>query len=220
MADITVECSGCRAKVLASEFADAVTCRSCGRVTPVRAPASASTQEGGGAAPAAKPSGLRLKDESAHGAGIKPPPEIAEIAKRVKARADARPRVRAQWANHPLVAWGVFIVLGGLSAWARFGHILPAEYEQMMITWGPLVALFFHAMVVVDAFGDSVLNGSLSLLIPPYAIYYLFAVCDKFILRALYFGALAGVGLDTFMLLKKLSVEAYIKVNSFISSGG
>lgn len=220
MADITVECAGCKAKVLASEFADAVTCRSCGRVTPVRAPAAASAQTEGAAQAAKKPSGLKLKEESAHGGGIKPTPEIAEIAKRVKARADGRPKVRAQWANHPLVAWGVFIVLGGLSAWARFGKVLPEEYEQMMITWGPVVALFFHAMVVVDAFGDSVLNGSLSLIIPPYAIYYLFAVCDKFILRALYFGVLAGVGLDTYVVLKKFSVEAYIKVNSFITSGG
>jgi hypothetical protein len=220
MADVTVTCSGCRAKVVASEFADAVTCRSCGSVTPVKPQANASTAAvQGGAAPQKTP-GLKLKDAPVHGEAIKPPKEIADVAQRVKARATARGGPGAQWANHPLVAWGVFIVLGGLSAWARFGHILPPQYEEMLITWGPAVALFFHAMVVVDAFGDSVLNGALSLLIPPYGFYYLFTTCDKFILRALYCGVLAGVGLDTFLVLKKFGIEAYIKVNSFIITGG
>jgi hypothetical protein len=220
MADVTVICSGCRAKVVASEFADAVTCRACGSVTPVKTQASANPSAAPGGSDPQKASGLKLKDAPVHGQAIKPPKEIADVAQRVKARATARGGAGTQWVNHPLVAWGVFIVLGGLSAWARFGHVLPPQYEEMLITWGPAVALFFHAMVVVDAFGDSVLSGALSLLIPPYTFYYLFTVCDKFILRSLYCGVLAGVGLDTFLILKKYSIEAYIKINSFIVTGG
>lgn len=222
MADVVVTCSGCGAKVIASEFADAVTCRACGKVTPVRTPVSGSavgTPQGidGGS----KPSGLKLKDGGQiHTTVIKPTADVEAIVKKVQARSGDSGSVGHEWVNHPLLGWGVFLVLGGLSAWARFGSLLPADYLEMLKTWGPAAALFFHAVVVIKAFEDSIFYGSLCLLIPPYAFYYLFSICDIFILRALYMGILAGVGMDTFFFLKKLSIEVYIMVNSWILSGG
>lgn len=222
MADLMVICAGCGSKIVASEFADAVTCRSCGKVNPVRTPVSIDTGGGVAAEPSGqKMGGLKLKDAGVHETVIKPPADVEELVKKVKARANSgKKKGSAEWANHPLFAWGVFIVLGGACAAARFGGILPPEYLEMFKTWGPAGALFFHLVLVIKAFEDSVFYGSLSLLIPPYSFYYLFALCDVFILRALYMGVLAGVGFDTYLLLKYYSIETYIKVNSWILGGG
>jgi hypothetical protein len=220
MADVTVVCSGCGVKVVASEFADSVTCRSCGKATQVRTPASAPAAGSPGAVGNAKSAGLRLKEAPVHGTSIKPSADIQEIVRKVQSRAGGEGKVSAEWANHPLIGWGVFLILGGLCAWARFGNLLPPDYHEMLKTWGPAVALFFHVVVVVKAFEDSVFYGSLCLLLPPYTFFYLFSICDIFILRALYMGVLAGVGMDTFFALKKLSIEVYITFNSWILSGG
>lgn len=221
MADVTVVCSGCGVKVVASEFADSVACRSCGKVTPVRAPAGDPMAGSVGTDGVAKPAGMKLRDGVARGVPLKPSAIIEEMVKRVQARAGGRQRRtnHAECANHPLVAWGVFLVLGGLCAWARFGNLLPPVYQDMLKTWGPVAALFFHVVVLFKAFDDSVFYGSLCLLLPPYTFYYLFAICDIFVLRALYMGVLAGVGMDTFFAVKRLSIEVYIAVSSWIIYG-
>lgn len=220
MADVMVVCSGCGAKFVASEFADSVVCRVCGKSTQVRTPASAPTAGSPGAVGGSKSGGLKLKEVPVHGSSIKPSADIEEIVRKVKTRAGDQGSAKAQWGNNPLVGWAVFLIFGGLCAWARFGNLLPTEYHQMMVEWGPLAALFFHAVVVVKAFEDSVFYGSLCLLLPPYTFFYLFSVCDQFILRALYMGVLAGVGIDTYFALKKLIIETYISFNSWILSGG
>jgi len=70
------------------------------------------------------------------------------------------------------------------------------------------------------AFEDSVLQGAMCVLLPPYAFYYLFAFCDLFVLRGLYLGVLAGVGLDTFVVVRELAIAVNRSVTTWIMSGG
>jgi hypothetical protein len=218
MADISVTCSGCGAGIQVSEFADSVVCRSCGRSTPVPKAVAPAPVAGAEVQPGAG-SGLRFKSgrrtQPKGQAGV----DLRDVVGHVKKRA-TRERTGFSWGGSTALAWVAFLVVGGLAVWARFGALLSPEHLDLLKRYGPMLALAFHIMVVVRAFEDSVLQGAMCVLLPPYAFYYLFAFCDLFVLRGLYLGVLAGVGLDTFVVVRELAIAVNRSVTTWIMSGG
>ena len=117
-------------------------------------------------------------------------------------------------------AWAVFILLGAGMYFVRYRGILPGEYLRTMITWGPYVVLGIHVMLVLRAFQDSIFHGILALLVPLYSFYWLFAVSDDFLIRAVVAGLLVGLGQDSAIFYQQVLSEVMANVNQWISSGG
>ncbi len=226
-----------------------IICRQCGEpiksaaAPPPAKPAKAAPKPAVAAEPAAKPAakpaahkpvklGLRRKQEA-------PPPATEPVAdapardpkKNPGAlnRAPVIADVRELNANRPqkrfrmtVEMWALllFIALGSLMGFLRFGSILPYEYLSMMIEFSGIVLLVMHLIVAVSAFKDSVFDGTLCLLVPGYSLYYaLFCTEDMFV-RAVFASILVGFGYDGSLWMADQAQAVFVDVKAWIDSGG
>jgi hypothetical protein len=122
--------------------------------------------------------------------------------------------------NRPILGWAVFVILGGVSGYLRYGKVLSGQHLSLMQTAAPYVVLGLHVAVVLQAFKDSVYQGILCVLIPPYSVYYLFMISDDFALRGVVAGLLVGLGQDAGLTYAELFRKSTAAIQGFISSGG
>ena len=230
MADVERQCSKCSAKVTVSEVADSFVCPECGT--------RAETTSGGEAAAASLASAgskLKLREEAPSDSIIRPLDELLEEAEaRERAggeitdeidpehplRPQARKQSTAMSSLYQACSWLLFLALGSLMGWLRYGDVLPANYLAQFRAWSPFIFFFIHVVIVLSAFNDTVFSGILSLLMPPYAYYYLFSVCDSFYLRAGIAGVLVGIGADSGIYIEQKVSFAIEWVNAYIAAGG
>jgi hypothetical protein len=214
MADIRAHCPTCGKEMVVSEFARSVVCRACNASVTL----GGSSSEKSKAAPELKFRSIERASSQAPDAKLGP--NLKETAENIRQRTEKGDTGSRDWRNHPAASWVVFMLLGGLTGWMRYGNCLPPDYLEMMKSYGPYVALVLHVLITVRAFEDSILNGALCVLLPPYAYYYLFITSDFFMLRAVVAGFMAGIGLDTFIVVKAQSIAVYQAVTTWIGSGG
>jgi hypothetical protein len=138
----------------------------------------------------------------------------------IRPKLKAKPRGGAAVTTYHMVSWLVFLALGALMGWLRYGGGLPAAHMDTWREAAPYVVLFLHTVLVCFAFSDTVFAGILSFLLPPYVYYHLFAVSDQFYLRAVVAGLLVGVGQDGFGTVAEWVVGWAHSVDAFIRSGG
>ncbi|MBM4147525.1 MAG: hypothetical protein FJ224_00565 [Lentisphaerae bacterium] len=119
-----------------------------------------------------------------------------------------------------IASWVIFFVLGGIMAGLRYGGWLDPARLEMMRSASFYVAAVVHVVVVLTVLHDSVLAGIIGLLLPPYALYYLFARSDRFFIRALVAGILIGVGQDAMATFSAHWVRIVELVHAYIRSGG
>ena len=117
-------------------------------------------------------------------------------------------------------AWLLFIVIGAIAGTLRYSGLIPTSILQQAVLYEALTVLVFHIFIVLKAFQDSVFQGVLCVLLPPYSIYYLFSAADDFYLRAVVAGLLIGLGQDSGILFHEWSMSAVVTVNEWIASGG
>lgn len=117
-------------------------------------------------------------------------------------------------------SWLVFIIVGGLMGGLRYGGFLPTKYLGMLRDYGPWVILGVYVCLILFAFKDTVYHGILSLLVPFYALYYLFIISDAFYIRALVAGLLVGVGQDSAGFFQHQLTDIVDNVRNWIGSGG
>ncbi|OGV61377.1 MAG: hypothetical protein A2283_00810 [Lentisphaerae bacterium RIFOXYA12_FULL_48_11] len=212
MADIELKCPKCAKIVTVSEFADldGMTCNACGEQ--LKKPESTAKKE------KQKPS-LKLADlqpEAETSGSIEPTKwQISQDAAKKK-----RPKPKFEM-THLLWSSIIFLVLGGIMGYLRYapdGFL--ATNKDLVRTYGPIILLTMHIIIVLGAFKDSVFQGVLCLLIPLYSMYYLFNVSDNFYLRAVTAVFLIGLGQDSAIVFSEWSQVAFNYVNDFISSGG
>lgn len=129
-------------------------------------------------------------------------------------------RASQVWINHHLASWALFVVLAGAMAWLRYGAGWRAPGPAWLRDVGPWVLLGIYLWTLLQAFRDSVFSGILSLLVPPYALVYLFLIADSFYARAICGGLLVGIGEDTGLWLAGRAVTLYQSTKAWIEAGG
>lgn len=226
MADIQTRCPTCGKEMVVSEFAQSVVCRTCQASITIASGSAAGVATASKSASEKAKGAPDLKFRSIERTGSRMPEavvasqDLKDAAENVRKRREGSHTGSRDWTNHPAFSWCVFILLGGVMGWMRYGTSLPVEYLDMMTSYGPYLALVLHVLITVRAFEDSILNGALCLLLPPYAYYYLFIISDYFMLRAVVAGCLAGIGWDTFIVVKAQSIAIYQTITTWIASGG
>ena len=226
MPDIDLKCPKCSAVISVSEFVDAgqINCPGC--TTKLKKPESASVRR--------PPTVRRQRHEDDEGPmtamAVQPPTTIVtpttvtpttSSTGHTPVMAVVRRRYASKKFRQHFISWGLFFGVGGLMFYLRWwpGHSSPAFCDTSR-TYGSIILIALHILIVLKAFRDSVFQGIMALLIPMYSVYYLFAVSDDFVMRALV-GALAiGVGYDGFASLQIEILFIIRRVHQWISSGG
>jgi hypothetical protein len=232
VADIAITCPQCATSTTVSEFADDANlqCRECGKTLKKPGAETADTEGNpvttGGQPPPSK-SGLRLKnpkqpqpledgDETV--VPIIPPPEPENQTDSLELRPEIKSGKRQ--INHAIIAAGLFVVLGGVMGYLRYGGVLPRDILVMVREYAWLVFLAFNVAIVLKAMTDNIMQGVLCLLVPGYALFYLFGISDTFYLRAVFGGLLVGIGQDAVFKLNIHATKLVEIVHDFISRGG
>lgn len=129
--------------------------------------------------------------------------------------ASQRGRSRARRNNLAIIAgWLVFLALCAGLLYLRFVAELPNVPRDSIKFYGIIGTGVFYVLSIVMALKDNMFDGLLSIVIPFYPIYYLFAVCGSVFLRSLAAAFLIAFGYDCAMLLNRIA----IKVIDFISA--
>jgi len=212
MADIELKCPKCAKVVTVSEFADhdGMTCSACGE--PLKK--SGITGQKEKSKPSLKLAVAKTEEESS---GSTEPTkwQISQEAAKKK-----QPKRKFEM-THLLWSSVIFLVLGGIMGYLRYspdGFL--ATNKDLVRTYGPIILLTLHVIIILTAFKDSVFQGVLCLLIPLYSMYYLFNVSDNFYLRSITAVSLIGLGQDSAIVFSEWSQVGFNYVNDFISSGG
>lgn len=214
MADVQITCPKCSTTLTISEFADAgnLVCRSCGE--PLKKPESPKQKSKAAAIKTASAETLQETSQTSEGQSLGGNWQVTQTAARIK-----RPKQKFHM-TPGIWAWVIFIILGGIMAYLRYGGGFLGENTAMIYMYGPIVVATIHLMVVLKSFKDSVFQGVLCLLVPGYSLYYLFLVADDFILRGIAGGIFVGIGQESF---KFFLDEAHIiikMINDWIARGG
>jgi DNA-directed RNA polymerase subunit M/transcription elongation factor TFIIS len=211
MADIDIKCQKCGTVVTISEFADpsSIACRKCGEK--LQKPDTPIQKQ--------KPTVKVMKKEEIDptNTDTKPPQEW-RFHKHV--HKEELKGQSAIFTTHHIASWIIFIVLGGLMGWIRYGGLLQPAQLAMLKQYAPFILLGLHIVIILTAFKHSVFQGILGVMIPPYPYYFLFAVADEFYLRAIVGGILVGMGQDALIFVSKESVLIYTIVTDWIAKGG
>jgi len=233
VADIAITCHHCKSVNTLSQFVDdtQLRCRACGeRILKSGKAPDAVEGEGPEASDAPrKQSTLRLakrRQESPETTAEEPstltpifPTSPTDDPNR---KLEIRPKVNVtrRGISHALVAAGLFVVLGGVMGYLRYGGVLSPKHLALAAKYAWIVIVGFYVMIVIKAMTDNMLQGILCLLVPGYVLYYIFAVSDEFYLRALLAGALIGFGQDASVTLNRVALSAADSVHHFIEGGG
>ena len=218
MADIEIKCSKCYKVIMVSEFADlsSIVCRSCGeKLQKTETPTSKQQ-------PAVR--GLKLqKSEGSLEQETSATDEDKEAPKEWRfyrhMRKNEKPARKFRMTHH-FASWIIFVVLGGIMGFLRYGGGFSADHIELIKEFGPIVVIATHIIITLKAFKDSMFQGILCLLVPMYSFYYLFLVSDAFYVRAVVGSLLIGIGQDSFLVLQEKAVSGITAVDNYIQSGG
>jgi hypothetical protein len=199
MADITLVCPACAKHVTISEYVEAaVPCPECGRMLDRNTPLAVSQ----------RPKLASMSGRSSLiSATIKPeqpaPSSITAVQTPSQHRQQGRDQhERRQWI-HNILSWVLFLgLLGGLLYWQWKGQTDPqllGYYKSIrwVLAGGTWIA------ILVVAFQENWVQGTLNLLIPAYSVYYALNKLDQFYLRAVYFAVLFALGAEFYFLPKE-----------------
>ena len=173
MADIVVKCAQCGKETSVSEYVDPdlATCGSCGEkldiphveLTGPRPPPQKEKPKDG-------PSPLERNTMTAF-----------RVASARRARVHKRKRI-ISWSPSVLTTWLIFGIGAIVVCLLRFVLLKDSELE-LLIKGGLACLLILHFTVIVDAFADSIMTGLLCLFVPFYSFFYLYTMCDSYVLR-------------------------------------
>ncbi|MCX7591828.1 MAG: hypothetical protein N2255_09395 [Kiritimatiellae bacterium] len=211
MADIDIVCGNCGTVTTVSEVADLTDfkCRVCGQ----------KLQKPEVSVSAAEPR-LRFKDPERVIEEAGPQTESPPVWRfHQQVSAIRHPRRKARFGYH-LGSWAVFLVLAAVMGLMRYTNFFPSVCKNYLRIYGPWIIVFFHLLIVVQAFKDNMLQGTLCLLVPFYSFYYLLILSDDFYLRALVMGVLVGIGQDSAVFYQKHTSRIVQFISDWISRGG
>lgn len=246
MADIAYKCPKCAAERMVSEFAapDKILCGQCGvnmlnaanmPAAPAPAPTPNETTKQDATdniPPAPMPTpqkGNKLK--LARAVPESPPQETAPPAKiksktilppeDVRAPLELHPKkkVKKKLVSHSLLSFLLFIVVGGIAYFLRYGGIIDEEMMAKITPWSWAGVLFLHVLIILKALTSDMMQGILCLLVPGWSFVYLI-LSDHFWHKAIIFGLLIAVGYDGGLQLSEYALSGLQAVQEFINTGG
>lgn len=94
-------------------------------------------------------------------------------------------------------SWLIFFCLGSVTGYLRYGGILTEDNIENFDSIAPFIYLGVHIFLCVQVAKESIIHGILGFLLPPYMLYYLFAVSDYFYMRAIVAGLAVGMSQAT-----------------------
>ena len=223
MADIILTCKACQATLKLSEYAKPgnLVCPSCRAPMTMPEPSRANTSEQ--ILPAhvrqAKAEAEALRQER----GDQPEVQLTEVSSSIHSRRRKR-KVRYDTFMPTLKAAILFVVLGAALIYVRFfkgyTYFLAESDLDLLRMGGSLAILFFHLVVVIEAFTTDFFTGLFCLIIPGYSLYYLLTESDSFWLRAIVLALLAAFGLDFGLYVQAYALQAYNFINDWLAAGG
>ena len=215
MADIQLMCASCGNTVTVSQFADPsmMTCKQCGQK--LQGAPSALGQ------PDATKQSVRPQVRKQQ--PLNPAPQAAAAASGEPQQWDILESMKKEMPPPPgvsmtqaIASWSLFIVIAAASGAARYMYLIPDHIMQ----YGPYLVLIFVLTILLKAFKDSMFQGMLCLLVPGYAFYYLFLVCDDFYLRAVIGGLMVGLAENSYNFYSQIAIDVFVGVTKWIQSGG
>jgi hypothetical protein len=213
MPDIDLACSDCGTTTTVSEFVgdEALVCRTCG--AKLARPEGRTVER-----PKPRLSHRTYEDTEETKTGAA---GMAIEAKGVWPGGKDIPRQHRKAAvTHHWYAWVLFLALGALMGYARYGGAIDAGGLAAIHKYAVYVALALHVIIILKAFEDTVFQGILCLLVPFYTLYYILNVCDAVYLRAVVAAILVGVGQDAADVLQHRLFAITEFVRGWIASGG
>jgi len=134
---------------------------------------------------------------------------------------DLHPRGKKRKAvvSQPLLAFLVFLLIGGASGYLRYGGLFTPEQMEpyLQYAWGAVLLL--HIIIIIKALTNDMMQGILCLFIPGWSLIYL-AISDHFYQKAIIFGLLIGIGENGGYQLFDFATAGFQSVQEFINSGG
>ncbi len=118
----------------------------------------------------------------------------------------------------------VFLLLAPLAAllrysgYTRLGPLMSRASIEAIADYGPYLLLLIHAVIVIMAFGDSVMEGILCLLVPLFSFYYIISHNDRTMFRAFIAIIIIFLALDTYNFTTKHGERTYRKVKLWIET--
>ena len=232
MADVDIQCLSCGNQITVSDVVDIskLKCRACGGefLRTNGQPASVSAAEDkrrtlmrkSGGAPAVSVAAAAPQQSQAES----PQAEINRLAwdklNNPEGQAEVQRQSNKMYSALTWKAWVAFFITAVVAGGLRYSGLIPSTILEQAAIYEAIAMLVFYVIIVLKAFQDSVFQGILCLLLPPYAFYYLFSASDDFYLRAVMAGAMIGIAQDAGILFHKWSVFGIDAVNKWIASGG
>lgn len=216
MADISVSCPACNHVCKISEYVseETIPCPVCGE--PVQIPKTSLPSE------ASIQSTLRLKKNFKEGlvekkdAPLPPRKEIKRSSSMEKIH-----QVKGK-PSGPKAIWGVLTLLiaGGGMFYLLYAKDQNADFLKYYLWMRNGIGLLALGLVYLSAFQESHVQGLLTVLIPPYALYYVYARADSCVLRALFTALIIALGAEfKYMHDKSLLIQFNESVAAFIQGG-
>jgi len=216
MADMTLKCAQCSKTLTVSEFVDttAVSCPECGsKLQPATT--------GGIQPPVEQKRTWKVAHRPETRQGPERPEEtLAKVGKKERKKDKEFKRSNRARGQRIGTGWLLFVLLGGITGALRWGGFMGDTYIEMLKSYGALLILVFYVVILFRAFEDSAFSGIVSLVFPPYSVYYLFAVSDDYVLRGVVAGTIVGFGYECGISLTEQSAVVFQTVNDWIMRGG
>lgn len=219
MADITITCGTCGNRITISEYVDAefMTCMKCRTKVPV--PRKKAEQ-----APAAQlklAAGMRGAPEPDAAAPHKGLTLVEEVQQNTPFMKRMRKRPRRAYSRIATIgACAVFALLAGGLLYLRFWAPLPPGKHALMINAALWALALMHLSVIVAAFSEDIFHGIMTVLVPGYTIYYLFAHIDRYFQRAIVAALLLAFGVDAFRVVAGFVHDSYAGISTWLDEGG
>jgi DNA-directed RNA polymerase subunit RPC12/RpoP len=189
MADIKTKCKDCGKEMFVSEYAEEVVCSNCGSSFRVK-----DDEEEKQIAQEKKDA---LKARSDYGSeGIPQTLSVNEIL--VNSLVSKKKNVLQGLYFRAAIAC---LSVGIVSSICNYTDFLPPSAKSFLETHMPWLFIVLHIFIILAAFKDNVFDGVLSLIIPPYAYYYIFFKSDEYMFKAIFLGLLIGYGGNYFRFL-------------------
>ena len=186
MADIKAKCKDCGNEMSVSEYAEDVVCSSCGFSFKIKDEAQEEQ--------IAQDKKIAIKARVDNGsAGIPQTLSVNEILKNsfVQKKKNA---LQGTYVRSGIVC----LIVAVVSCICNYTDVLPPDAKLFLTIHMPWLFVVLHIFVILAAFKDNVFDGILSLILPPYAYYYIFFKSDEYMFKAIFLGLLVGYGVDYF----------------------
>jgi hypothetical protein len=198
MADVKATCPSCGHVCTISEHVEAshTPCPKCNQPVPVPA--------------IQRDSKLSLKKAGKKDFLVETP-EVTAVNPHVAADAGLGPRgmdrvhISRTRVSYPkaLVMWFAFLLVGSILLGMQYGFEKYPQYDFLITyyIWArAAVAILSVIVLLLTAFEDNLFQGLFCLLVPPYAVYYVFARADSYFLRGAFLALIVSMSAEIYFL--------------------